>query len=353
MIESRPGELSRAFSGLVGDTCPASGLKPPDYLFQAGRFDAEGSWAFCRFDSLRVPAVRVGFEQGGFNLGSEERTVDPDFLQLHLEVVTDEGALLWLPSGRYPASQVKSNPDRMDLRLAQEGREIFRIQGWPEMQWHFRSEEGDLEVELAFTLDTATVLPDCILPQCLFAMWAATGRAEGNVRAGNQTEAVKGVVFYDHPRVLSGANPALPRKIYLYTTMFFADGSRILGYQAVDEQNRPIPYYCFGVYIDPMLHGHFLPDARTTRLQLDGDNIPERWDLSWRSEELSLEAQIEVRDPGLKRAWGSPAPPKNRREFIIFPLVLEGQAMIRERDRTRQKVGLGLAEYFNQEFWPV
>ena len=353
MIESRPGEPSRVFSGHVGDTCPASELKPHDYLLAAGRFDSEGSWAFCRFDSLKVPAVRFGFEQGGFNLGSEDRAVDPDFLQLHLEVVTNEGALLWLPSGRYPASQVSSDPHHMDLRLAQRGREIFRIQGWPEMQWHFRSEEGEVEVDLRFTLDTATVLPDCILPQCLFAMWAATGRAEGNVRTGNQTEAVKGLVFYDHPRVLSGPNPVLPRKIYLYTTMFFADGSRILGYHAVDERNQPIPYYCFGVYIDPTLHGHFLPNARTTGLQLDEDNIPERWDLSWRSEEVLLEAQIAVRDWGLKRAWGSPTSPKNRREFIIFPLVLEGQAMISERGWTRKQVGLGLAEYFNQEYWPA
>jgi hypothetical protein len=353
LIESRPGQLSRAFSGLVGDTCPASGLRPHDYLITPGRFDSEGNWAFCRFDSLRVPAVRFGFEQGGFNLGTKERAVDPDFLQLHLEVLTNEGALLWLPSGRYPSSQVNSNPDRMDLRLAQEGREIFRIQGWPEMQWHFRSEEGDLEVDLGFSLDTTTVLPDCILPQCLFAMWAATGRAKGIVRAGNQNEDVKGVVFYDHPRVLSGPNPVLQRKIYLYTTMFFADGSRILGYHALDEQDRPIPYYCFGVYIDPTLHGQFLPDACTTGLQLDADNMPERWEFSWRSEEQSIEAQIAVRDPGLTRAWGSSAPPKNRREFIIFPLVLEGQALISESGRTRKEVGLGLAEYFNQEYWPV
>jgi hypothetical protein len=352
MVESRPGEPSLAFSGRVGETCPSGQLPPRDYLLvDWTRFDSEGNWAFCRFDGVEVPAVRFGFQRGGFNIGAQERSVDRNFLQLHLEIVTRQGALLWLPSGEYPAAAVVSDSQRMDIHLEHDGREVFRIQGWPEMEWHFRSEEGDAEVDLHFVLDTATVLPDCILPQCVFAMWAATGRAEGSVRFEGRAERVRGVVFYDHPRIVSGPNPVPPRKVYLYTTMFFADGSRILGYHAVDERDQPISYYCFGLYIDPVGRGHFLPETRTTRLEIDADNLPERWVLDWRCAEVQLEARITVRDPGLKRAWGSPGAPKSRRQFIILPLALEGQAVISERGRRRTQAGLGLAEYFNQEHW--
>jgi len=64
-IESLPGQSSETFSGTIGRTCPAAELPKQDLLLDTRRFDSEGYWAFCRFDSEEVPALRMGFQLGG------------------------------------------------------------------------------------------------------------------------------------------------------------------------------------------------------------------------------------------------------------------------------------------------
>jgi hypothetical protein len=90
---------SLAFNGAVGATVPAAQVASEDRLLDATRFPSEGYWAFCRFQNDAIPAVRLGFQRGGFNAGANACTPNPSFLQLHLEVMTREGAMLWLPSG--------------------------------------------------------------------------------------------------------------------------------------------------------------------------------------------------------------------------------------------------------------
>jgi len=121
----------------------------------------------------------------------------------------------------------------------------------------------------------------------------------------------------------------------------------------VDEQDRPIPYYCFGVYIDPSGKGSFLPDAHTRRLQIGSDHLPTSWSLEWKGSEVAVAANITVQDLPLLRAWGSEAAPRRRSDFVIYPLVLDGTAALTAGGRTRSLVGHGLAEYFNAERWPV
>ena len=58
-IRSRPGEPSRVFSGLVGQTVPSHTLVPSDLLIDPARYPSEGDWAFCRFDDERIPALRL------------------------------------------------------------------------------------------------------------------------------------------------------------------------------------------------------------------------------------------------------------------------------------------------------
>ncbi len=264
-----------------------------------------------------------------------------------------DGGRLWLPTGRYPASAAVTDPERLDVRLEQDGREIFRLRGWPEMQWHFRSEEGELEVELAVTIDTVTILPDCLLPRCVFSMWETMGSAKGLVRIGGREVRVQGKIFYDHPRIVHAVRAVAPRKMYLYTTMYFEDGSGLFGYHAVDERDRAIPYYCFGVYIDPAGKGSFLPKAQTRGLEIGADNIPTRWSLEWEGGGVAVAADITVQDLPLQRAWGSASAPRRRSDFIIFPLVLDGAAALSAGGRTRRLAGYGLAEYFNAEHWPA
>jgi len=238
------------------------------------------------------------------------------------------------------------NPRNMDIQLQVENKEIFSIRGWPDMEWNFRSDDGEAEVNLHVTLNNITLLPDCILPQCVSSMWEAEGDARGMVRYRNQTVSVDGKVFYDHPRIIQRPAPVVPRKMYVYTTLYFEDGSSMFGYHAEDEKGKPINYYCFGVYADISGRAHFLPDARLTRLDIGQDKIPKHWQLRWRNKELVIEADIGVRHPQLLRSWGSPAAPGARTDF---PLVLDGHATITGNGKERTLTGRGLAEYYDAE----
>ena len=71
MSESRFTDRGRSalFEGAVGETVPGSSVSKRDYLIDTASFPSEGNWAFCRFDSDEVPALRLGFQRGGFNGG--------------------------------------------------------------------------------------------------------------------------------------------------------------------------------------------------------------------------------------------------------------------------------------------
>lgn len=348
---SQPGEASRVYSGVVGQTYPAMSFPVTDVLMDRQRFDSEGDWAFCRFTSDEIPALRVGFQRGGFNIWADERDVDPDLLQLHLEVLSADGALSWLPTGVYPASEVISDPTTKDVRLAPGGRELLAIAGWPAMSWHARSADDELEVRLELLVRSATVLPDCLLPHAVFGMWETMGRARGWVRIRARTVGVDGHAFYDHSRVVHRRHARSPRRRYLYTTLALEDGSGIFGYHAVDDRDRPIDDYCFGVYVDPAGRGTFMPEARLAGMAFDSDGLPARWQLDWRGEGVAVTAEIDVRVLPLLRAWGSPSAPRSRADYIIMPLVLDGGAEVVEAGSSRRQRGTGLAEYFDATAW--
>ena len=229
---------------------PAAELSPADCLPDPDRFSSEGYWAFCRFQNDIIPAARFGFQRGGFNPGPRDETPNSSYLQLHLEVMTNEGAILWLPSGTYNAERLRVQPGKLDIRLDDQNTRIFQVIGWPSVEFIFASPDGYLAVELTFDLRTITVLPDSILPHCVFSMWESMGKVRGSIRYGQRRIPVSGTVFFDHTRVIRQTNGVLPRKLSLYTTMYFEDGSGLFGYQALDIEDRPIKDYCFIIYLD-------------------------------------------------------------------------------------------------------
>lgn len=351
---SLPGEASRVFGGLVGRTYPASEWPLADLLIDRMRFESEGNWAFCRFDSVQVPAVRMGFQAGSFAIGAEARPYDPERLQLHLEVMTADGGHLWVPTGRYPASAVRSDPRAMDISIAPEGHEIVRISGWPKMDWHIRSDDDAMEVRLAVDVRSVTILPDSLLPHAVFGMWETMGRAVGRVRVGDRVHDVSGHVFFDHTRIVHRPHAVEPRRMYLYTTLAFSDGSGFFGYHAEHAQGRPIDYYCFGVYVTPDGSGTFLPQVRTTDLVHDGDGLPSRWRLAWAAgapHDPAIVVDVSVPPIGLVRSWGAPSSPRARSDYIIFPLVLDATARVRRGGRSVVLEGSGLAEYYDDAAW--
>jgi hypothetical protein len=369
---SLPGERSVNFSGTVGRTIPASELSADDYLMDSSRFSSEGHWGFCRFPEGRIRAARLGFQKGSFNITEKQMDDDPSLLQLHLELITSEGAVLWLPTGVYSGADVvqeaPADSTGFSITFDPSGNEIFSIRGWPDMRWHFRSEDRDLEMDLRFSMGTVTVLPDCILPYSVFSMWESMSNLDGSIRYKTDTRPVSGKMFYDHTRVsrpeASSTNLVTPREMYIYTTMFFEDGSGIFGYHAENLQGRPIEYYCFGVYVDREGRGHFLPQARLRDLRTDDDDLPEQWSLEWRNEDVRISCGITVERTEIARSWGSPDTPQSRREFSILPLVLNGSASVTESSggavnrgaasgtqKSRTIKGYGLAEYFNKTLW--
>jgi hypothetical protein len=338
---------SAVFGGPVGVTVPVARVAEHDYLLDTRRYPSEGYWAFCRFDNEEIPAIRLGFEIGGFNPGPTDATPDPDYLQLHLEVVTGDGGLYWLPSGEYGAHEVVSDPEALDVWFETQGREVFRLQGWPDVACHFVSVDGDLEVDLRFDLTTVTVLPDAVLPQCVFGMWESMGHAHGHVRYRDRAVAFDGTVFLDHPRVIERRHDVTARQMYLYTTLRLEDGGGLFGYYARDVLGQPITDYCFGIYVDPSGEGRMLSEANLERLDVDEDGIANGWRVTWRGGGLTVEADVDVRPSPILRSWGGPNAPRSRRDFGFPPLVLDGAVRVHEGDGVRDVRAWGLAEYFD------
>jgi hypothetical protein len=353
MGETNSHGKSMLFGGAVGETVSGSCVSKHDYLIDPTKFASEGNWAFCRFEGEEVPALRLGFQRGGFNAGPSERESNLTYLQLHLEMMTREGAILWLPSGMYPATYVISDSNSMDIRLDYNGQNIIRLQGWPTMECHFRSEEGDLQADLRFALKSVTTLPDCVLPHCLFAMWESMGEVSGEVRYKDRLFAVKGRVFFDHTRVIPRRHLIVPRQMYLYTTLYFEDGGGLFGYHSVDANGRLIDGYCFYVYLDPAGNGRFCEDVSMVRLIYDADDIAKTWEIAIQLHDCSLIVSVGARHSPVLRSWGSPSAPQTRREFSIIPLVLDGSARIEDLVGLRVLNAYGLAEYFNAELWPA
>jgi hypothetical protein len=344
---------SAVFDAGIGHVVAATDVDRGDYLIDPGRFPSEGNWAFCRFDSEDIPALRLGFQRGGFNGGFIEREPSNLYLQLHLEVMTREGAILWLPSGMYRADHVISDPRSMDIRLEENSRNIFSFRGWPTIECHMSSDDGELQADLEFALQRVTVLPDGELPYCLFGMWESMGSARGSIRYRDRTTTVNGTVFFDHTRVLPRRHLSIPRHMYVYTTIFFEDGSGLFGYHSVDAQGNLVAGYCFNVYMDGKGNGELLEDSELRHLTVDEDGIADGWEIVCKAPTFSLAVAIKVRRSDILKAWGSPSAPQTRKDFSIIPLVLDGAAKLETSGRCRSLKGYGLAEYFDARLWPA
>jgi hypothetical protein len=344
---------SLAFRERVGLTRSAALVAPEDYGFDFDRFSSEGIWAFCRFSSTDISAARIGFQRGAFDFSAEPQVPDRSYLQLHLEVMTQDGAVLWLPSGQYPSENVLSEQRAMNVSLENAGREIFRYRGWPSIECRIRAEDEFLEAALRFDLRAVTVLPDGILPQCVFAMWESMGNVSGTIRCGGRSVPVDGKVFFDHTRIIRRRSDAPTRGMSLYTTMYFEDGSGVFGYWTVDERNAPIEDYCFGVYLDQAGRGQFLASAMLSQLVTDQDGIARSWRVHYRDQDFSLTVQLAAQEHRIRRSWGSPDAPTRRAEFSIIPLVLDGTAELRRAGHAVTLRGFGLAEYYSARLWSV
>ncbi|NLE44185.1 MAG: hypothetical protein GX620_05655 [Chloroflexi bacterium] len=340
-----PGTRSLTYSGRIGDTVPATDF-PRENVIDTGHTRSEGYWAFCRFDHEEVYAARMGFQRGGIDITDGNQAMDPQALQLHLELMTGDGALIWLGTGKYRAEQLNNDPTDVDVQLRVGSREIFRIQGWPQMNWHFESDDGLIEATLAFEAHHVTLLPDAILPRVVFSMWETSGPVVGTLRHADRQYQLAGTVFYDHPRVRIMDHPNSSRQWYLYTPVALKNGSTIISYYAEDRRGAPLDYYCFAVHTDPNGKTEWFGDLQLTDCVFDADALPCRWTLRGRNAETALCLSIDVRPTSILKMWGTPQVPTSRKEFVFIPLVLDGNATFESGSARYNLTASGLAEYW-------
>ena len=141
--------------------------------------------------------------------------------------------------------------------------------------------------------------------------------------------------------------------MYVYTTLFFEDGSGLFGYHSVDAQGNLVAAYCFNVYLDTKGEGQLLEDSELRHLTVDQDGIADGWEIACRARTFSLVVNVKVRNCSILRSWGSPTTPQTRKDFSIIPLVLDGSAKLETCGHSQSLKAHGLAEYFNASLWPA
>ena len=349
------GHSSQLFRGVIGQTIAPAQFPAGNYLIDDTRYDYEANWAFCRFDDDQVFAARFGFGRGRFDTRDYGIVNEPSrsFLFVHVDVMTRNGAFLWTGSDRFTAQQVVMTAREVDRRLVVNQSEIFRVQGWPEMGWRFRSDDGEIEVDMRFDPANVTILPDLTMQHFLFAMWLAAGRVEGVVRFGESRRHVSGTMFFDHPRINVQSNDAAPFGWYIYTPMRFQDGSCLAGYFTRDAAGRIREDYSFGLYIEAGGRSHWLQQTKLDEFQFDEKGQPRSWRQHWRGADITLVTTSQVKPTSILKAWGGLSMAQSDEESRNIPLVFDTEARIVRGDQPFRVDGGGVAEYLaHPELWP-
>lgn len=341
------GKTSPCFTGTIGQTILPQDFPASNYLIDTSRYDYEANWAFCVFDSDEVPAARFGFGRGRFDFSDYglDTPCDPSFLMLQIELMTREGAALWLASSRFKADNIRHDCTQMDIEFKSADQTVFRIKGWPQMNWQFESDDREIAVDMRLDVQNVTILPDCVMPRNWFAMWLAICHAEGTVHFQDKTTRLTGTAFYDHPRLLVQPNAAPPFGWYLYTPIRFADGSYLVSYFAQDGNGNRVDEYSFGLYINRDGVSHWLATSDVTQRKFDGDGRLQSWQTTWRGSGIECTAEFVVRPTDIRKIWGGQTVPRTRREYSNVPLVFDCQATMHRDSRVNHLAGIGLAEY--------
>src|SRR5215471_13611032 len=159
--------LSALMTGPVAQLIPASEFACDNVILARDRYSYEGNWLFCTFDQPDFLAARLGFGLGKFHwqdYGLEVTTSPINPLAFRVEVITSVGVRACLFSDDELGINVASQPSSLNVQLLDEGEELFRLQGWPQMNWNFRSPDGSIGADLQVLPRQMAVWPDCILP---------------------------------------------------------------------------------------------------------------------------------------------------------------------------------------------
>jgi hypothetical protein len=340
------GGVSPHFAGTIGRTVSPGRFPSANYRIDRSRWDYEGNWAFCLFDNPACPAARFGFGLGNFDArdygGAKPKEA---FLWPQIEIMTRDGAVLWIPGTTYDPDSMRIAKRGFGTRVQAGQRDILRLTGWPNMHWQLASADGTAAVDMRLEVQNVTILPDCIMPRNRFAMWVCICRARGELRHGRKRFRVSGTAFFDHPRIAMVKNRVPTFGWYLYNPIRLSNGAHLISYFAKDAHGRCLPDYCFGLYLEPSGRTRWLRTETAHDLKLDADGRLKSWRTAWRGEDFVATATAVVRDTAVLKAWGHAGTPRTRKDYGNIPLVFDAQLEVRKDGRKQALSGTGLAEY--------
>jgi hypothetical protein len=351
MTEQSPngyGDTSAHFDGAIGRTVPAADFPERNYLTDMENYDYEGNWGFARFDGDDVLAARFGFGMGGFkweDWGADASSSN-DYLFLQLELMTSEGAVLWLCADHFKAGDCRIGDDSHALTIVENDGTICDINGWPQTTWRMQTLDDYAAVDLTAHMETATIVPDSVLPNNRFAMWIATGSISGTVRWGEHHKSVRGVIFTDHPRITATHHRVAELGWFHYTPMRLDDGSRLIAYFTRFADGGRNPEYCFGCLIRPDGSSVWLQQTAFEHTAFDAHNKPRSWRQTWEAEGLTVTARSSILPLPLNRAWGGDVP-QSLKDNTNVPNAFDTEMTVTENGADRRLTGGGIYEYIN------
>ncbi len=346
------GGRSPLFIGKIGEIISPKNFPTSNYIINNTKYDYEGNWAFCSFNNKQIYAARFGFGCGIFDIsdfGPSFPWKNKSIMVIHIELMTSKGALLWICKDKFTVEQVKSKKDRMYICLYDGENNIFQIQGWPDMQWRFMTNDKKVKINVKVNLEYITILPDNLLPNNLFAMWVAIGKVWGDIIIEDKSYDVNGIIFYDHPRIVIKKQDVLPFGWFLYTPTYFNDGSYLISFYTCDYKGDPIANYCFGLYIDRYGNWTWLEQTNLKDLIYDDDDKPKTWQQDYEADGIKIKSNSHVKSNEIKKSWGDITAHQTRKDNTNIPLVFDTEAEIKRKNNVKNLRGSGLGELMKNE----
>lgn len=338
---------SHCFTGEVGTFVQPSEFPEENYVITKGKYDYEGNWAFCVFDHPYIVGARIGYGTGQFDARDyfpNANAPDPSYMQVHVEIMTADGAYQWVNSVDFKADHLDLVQGKFQEKIVRNGKEVLHLSGWPDINWNMASDDGSIVAEMQLQPETVTILPDNLMPSQIFGMFLAFCNIKGKINLEGQEFVVSGTSFYDHTRILATPTDAPPYGMNFYTPVRLNDGSYLGAYFTTDHKGQPRDGYCFAVYAGADGTYRYIKQHSMSDIKLDADHLPESWKSRLNDGDLNIEMKCTARPIDLKKGWGNPAP-ASRRDNYNFPLVFDTEIDIELKGVTHSKTGTGLAEY--------
>lgn len=340
--------------GAVGVTYDCGAQPTGDVRSDAAKFDYEGNWLFCVFDGPELFAARLGFGRGGIDTTDfgGPSSVDPQRLFFHLELLTDQGAVVFVDQD-HRASHIVQGAGPMDVTLDSGGRRLISISGWPNMTWHFQSPDAEAEIQMSVVAERGVVLPDLLMKHNRFAMWVNICKARGQARFGQRIMKFQGTAFFDHPRINLETIDTTHLRTLFYTPMTLSDGSRLLTYRTTDTQGRDRADYCFAWLLEPDGRGHWMTMRSFEMPPVDAEGKPVSWHGVWTGASMTIDVTGRVHGTNILRSWGRKDAPQTREANDNLPLWFTAEVQVTGAAATRTLTGRGVAEYIDTKIGMV